>query len=295
MNRYEKVMQKLANNGRILIDGATGTEVERRGVPPVNNAWNGGGALTHPDILRQIHEDYIDLGAQIVISNTFATSKYVLEDANWEEHFDLLNRKGVTLAIEARDNKNMPDVLVAAGLAHWAWTTDPSLEKLQNDTDAQVAIMAEAGADLFMLEMMHMLDRTLILIESAQKTGLPVWVGFSCRVKEDGVVRLLSGEPLADALSAIKDKNIPLVSIMHTDVSYIDAALEVLKEHWSGYMGIYAHSGQHIEDRWRYEDVISPQEYAAKCQQWMNEGVQMIGGCCGIGTNHIEELAKLPF
>ncbi|MEM7334852.1 MAG: homocysteine S-methyltransferase family protein [Chloroflexota bacterium] len=293
MTRYEKIMQKLKENGRILIDGATGTEVERRGVPPVENAWNGGGALTHPDILRQIHEDYIDLGAQIVISNTFATSKYVLEEAGWDAHFDVLNRKGVTLAIEARDNKNKPDVLVAAGLAHWAWTTDPPLHKLRSDTEEQVAIMAEAGADLFMLEMMHMLDRTLILIEAAQETGLPVWVGFSVRNHEDGIVRLLSGEPLADALAAIQDKNIPLVSIMHSQVEYIDAALAVVKENWAGNVGVYAHSGAHIDDRWRYEDVISPAEYAQECEKWLEQGVQMIGGCCGIGTNHIAELAKI--
>ncbi|MGB0385433.1 MAG: homocysteine S-methyltransferase family protein [Ardenticatenaceae bacterium] len=74
-------MQRIHHGERILIDGATGTEVERRGVPQLDNAWNGGGALTHPDIVRQIHEDYIGCGAQIVISNTFATARHVLRDA----------------------------------------------------------------------------------------------------------------------------------------------------------------------------------------------------------------------
>ena len=293
MNRYKKLMQRIESNGRILIDGATGTEVERRGVPPVNHAWNGGGALTHPDILRQIHEDYIELGAEIIISNTFATARHVLQDAGWEEQFDLLNRKGVTLAIEARENKNKPDILVAGGISHWSWTTNPSLEALRINIEDQAAIMADAGADFIMLEMMVNIERTLILIEAAQKTGLPVWVGFSCKVKEDNVVRLLKGEPLADAIAAIQDKTIPLVSIMHTQVEYVDAALAILKQNWPGPKGVYAHSGQHIGDGWVYDDVISPEEYASNCARWLEEGVQLIGGCCGVGSKHIAELAKL--
>ena len=54
MTPYQALMQRLHNGDRILIDGATGTEIERRGVPMVDNAWNGGGALTHPDIVRQV-------------------------------------------------------------------------------------------------------------------------------------------------------------------------------------------------------------------------------------------------
>jgi len=58
VNQYFALMQRVHNGCRILIDGATGTEIERRGVPMVDNAWNGGGALTHPEIVRQVHEDY---------------------------------------------------------------------------------------------------------------------------------------------------------------------------------------------------------------------------------------------
>ena len=79
LERYETIRQRLAAGERILIDGATGTEVERRGVPQLENAWNGGGALSHPDIVRDIHLDYIREGAEIVISNTFATTRHALE------------------------------------------------------------------------------------------------------------------------------------------------------------------------------------------------------------------------
>ena len=86
MDRYNKLMNRAQEGECILIDGATGTEVERRGVPKLDNAWNGGGALSHPEIVKQIHKDYIQSGAEIVISNTYPTTKQALRDANQENN-----------------------------------------------------------------------------------------------------------------------------------------------------------------------------------------------------------------
>ena len=290
MNPYHMLMNRIHNGERILIDGATGTEVERRGVPQLDNAWNGGGALTHPDIVRQIHEDYIGSGAQIVISNTFATARHVLRDAQWEEHFEFLNRRGVELAQEARHNMQAPDVLVAGGISHWSWVEHPSHDELRANIEEQAEIMAAAGADLIMLEMMINIEKTLILLEAAQKTGLPVWVGFSCEVDEEGVARLWEGATLEEAIEAIQDKNVPLVSIMHTEVEYVDACLDVLQANWSGAIGVYAHSGLYVGSEWIFDGVILPDEYASAAERWLARGVQVIGGCCGIGVEHIEML-----
>ncbi len=95
MGGYDRLMDRIANGERILIDGATGTEIERRGVPQLENAWNGGGALSHPDVLRSVHEDDIREGAEIVISNTFATHRHALRDAGVEHQFETLNTANV--------------------------------------------------------------------------------------------------------------------------------------------------------------------------------------------------------
>lgn len=294
MNRYRALMQRLRNGDRILIDGATGTEIERRGVPMVEDAWNGGGALTHPEIVRQVHEDYIRCGAQIVISNTFSTSRHVLQDAGLEEHFEMLNRRGVELVREARTNMQTPNVLVAGGITHWSFTRQiPPHRQLGANAEEQAAIMADAGADLIMLEMMADVERTLILLAAAQKSGLPVWVGFSCHLDEDGVVRLLDGPTLAEGIKAIVDKDVSLVSIMHTEVEYIDACLDVLQANWPGPIGVYAHSGEFVAPNWIFNDTISPEEYASEAGSWVQRGVQVIGGCCGIGVEHITLLKEL--
>jgi len=287
-NRYENLIRRVRNGEHILIDGATGTEIERRGVPQLDNAWNGGGAMSHPDIVRGVHEDYIRNGAEIIISNTFATSKHALHDAGVEDQFERLNRRGVELAIEACARMQRPGVLVAGGVSYWSWTgRHPPLDVLRDGVKKQIEIMAKAGADLLMLEMMTDIKRMLTTLEAAQSGGLPVWVGLTCEPDETNTMCLRSGETLIEALAAIKDRNVPLVSIMHTEVKHIDACLDVMKEHWSGPIGVYAHTGLYVNPKWIFDDTISPEDYAAASGRWLARGVQVIGGCCGIRADHI--------
>ena len=294
MNRYHALIQRLNSGDQILIDGATGTEIEKRGVPMIQNAWNGGGALTHPDIVRQVHEDYIRVGSEIVISNTFSTSRHVLRDADLEEQFESLNRRSIELAVEARTNMNSPNVLVAGGITHWSFTEHvPPPHLLRTNIEEQAAIMANAGADLIMLEMMVDIERMLILIDAAQKSGLPVWVGFSCQLDEQGEPRLLDGPTLLEGINAIQAKDVPVVTIMHTEVEDIDDCLDVLKANWQGPIGVYAHSGKFVEPNWIFNDVISPEDYASAASLWLQQGVQIVGGCCGIGFEHIQLLKNI--
>lgn len=294
VSRYDRLMSRISNGERILIDGATGTEIERRGVPQLENAWSGGGALSHPDILRTVHEDYIREGAEIVISNSFATHRQALRAAGVEDQFETLNRRGVELAMEARDRMQAPDVLVAGGISYWAWAGEwVTSPELSASAAEQAAIMGDAGADMLMLEMMVDIERTLVTLESAQKSGLPVWVGFSCKSDEAGTMVLLHDEPLADALDALKDKNVPVVSIMHTSVQHIDPCLDVVEDHWSGPVGVYAHSARWENGVCYYDVTASPQEYASHSKAWLGRGVQVIGSCCGLGVGHIHALKPL--
>lgn len=290
--RYDTLMRRLLDGGRVLLDGGTGTELERRGVPTVADAWSGGGAMTHPDIVRDVHAAYIAAGAEIVISNTFGTSRHALVDAGHADAFEDLNRRGTELAVEARDTLAADDVLVAGGITHWSWTgRHPPLDDLRDSVAAQAGFMAAAGADLLMLEMMADVERFLTVLDGARTSGLPVWVGFSCADTSDGEVRLLDGPPLAEGLQAAAEREVPLVSIMHTEVTDIDASLDVVGTAWSGPVGVYAHSGVFVDNNWVFDGVISPEAYATAADRWLARGVQAIGGCCGTGPEHIRALA----
>lgn len=287
-------MTRMKNGECIVIDGGTGTEVERRGVPQLEHAWNGGGTLSHPEVVRTIHEDYIGHGAEIIISNTFAASRHALRDAGVEHLFERFNETGIRLALEARENMQKPDVLVAGGVAYWSWSgRHPTLDVLSKSIAEQVTIMEDSGADLIMLEMMVDIDRMLVTLEAAQTCNLPVWVGFSCEPDDQGTMRLFNGDAFVDALAAIKDKHVPLVSIMHTEVENVDGCLDVLDAHWDGLVGVYAHSSITKNGKWFYEGVISPDAYAAHSREWLKRNIHLIGGCCGIEPDHMERVRRL--
>ena len=297
-NRYQKMADRIDAGELILIDGATGTEIERRGVPQLDNAWNGGGALSHPDIVREVHQDYIRAGAQIIISNTFATSRHALEDAGVVEHFDALNRRGVELALDAREHSANPDIIVAGGISYWSWTGNkPTLNVLNDSITEQAQIMKEAGADLLMLEMMIDIDRMCVTLDGALTAGLPVWLGITCMIDDQGTVCLRNGESLSQALNALKNYEVPLISIMHTEVDLIGDCLRALKSDWDRWTGVYAHSQgdkrqKRSEHEWVFDGVISPEAYCTASESWRAQGINMLGCCCGLGVEHIRVLGE---
>jgi len=82
--------------------------------------------------------------------------------------------------------------------------------------------------------------------------------------------------------------------IMHTRVEDIGPALEILRQHWAGPLMAYAETGKLVLPDWRYQEVSSPREYAAEIEGWIrNYGVQIVGGCCGTGPEHIRVLRQL--
>ena len=294
MTRYETLMDRVARGHRILNDGATGTAIERRGVPQLDNAWNGGGALSHPDVLRAVHEDYIRAGAEIIISNTFATHRGALRDAGVEDRFEALNRRGVEIAVEARDRLQADAVLVAGGISYWSWIGNWwAPEDLAGPTAEQTAILADAGADLLMLEMMVDIDSMMVSLDAALATGLPVWVGLSCTPGEGGEIELLRGGTLEDALKALAGRPVPFLNIMHTEVEDIDACLDVVEAHWQGPVGVYAHSAGWQGEEGKFDNTISPAAHAEHARAWLDRGVTMVGGCCGLDVPHIEAMRPL--
>lgn len=304
--KYENLLRRMQAGEKIMIDGGTGTEVERRGVPQLQNAWNSGGSLSHPDIVRSIHEDYIRNGAEIIISNTFATSRNLLEDAGVPELFVDYNRRSVELAHEACQTMGTENVLIAGGISHWSFSGRlPSLGDLREGAAEQAAIMRDAGADLIMLEMMIEVPRMVAVLEDASTSRLPVWVGLSCAPDNDGNMCLQAGradengrmfgepsQPMITAIEALKGWNIPVLNVMHTDVEDIHKCLDILDEHWEGLVGVYAHSGGYVDGNWTFEDTISPEDFASAGGSWMDRDVRLVGGCCGIRPDHMEELGR---
>lgn len=296
VTRYESFMARIASGECILTDGATGTEAERRGIPQLENAWNGGGALSHPDIIRQIHRNYLDAGAEVVISNSFATHRHALVDAGEADRFEDYNRRAVELAVEARDMSGATGALVGAGMSYWSWTDSPPLAaEMRRAATRQAEVMAAAGADVIMLEMMVDLPNLEIMLDAVSGVGRPVWAGLTCRPGDGGVIALRRGGSLSDAVRLLDAHGVDLVNIMHTEVEDISASVAAISELWQGPIGVYAHSSTEVDKQWVFDDVISPAAYCDLAARWKDQGVSLIGGCCGITTAHVIEMKRRLF
>lgn len=291
MGRYDSMMKRIASGECILIDGATGTEAERRGVPQLDNAWNGGAALSHPDILRQVHLDYLDAGAELIISNSFATHLHALVAAGEEARFEAYNRRAVELAVDARTQSGKPDALVAAGVSYWSWIGDmPPAADMKAATQKQLAFMADSGADVILLEMMIDQKNLEIMLDAASSTGLPVWAGLTTGRHAEGHIMLREGDALAPAVTACADAGVELINIMHTEVEFVTDSITSIRQEWQGPIGVYAHSSTEIDKHWVFENVISPADYCSYAEGWKQQGISLLGGCCGIGSEHIHAL-----
>jgi S-methylmethionine-dependent homocysteine/selenocysteine methylase len=298
------LQQRLDGGEVVILDGATGTELERRGAPMDEAAWDAAALLTHPDMVREVHEDYIRAGADVIITNTFATARHVLEPAGMGERFRELNIRAVTLAKEARENATERPVFIAGSIstftARYDYSYEPRAERARANYREQAEVLAESEADVIALEMMRDIEQTTYALEAAVSTGLPVWVGFSCKSTDEGTIVLWDGDhTLTEAMERIPPLGASLVSIMHTLTEDTAPALRDMSERWSGPVGAYPHSGEFIMPNWQFIDMISPEDFARQAQGWLEMGVQLIGGCCGIGPEHIRQLkeglpARLP-
>jgi S-methylmethionine-dependent homocysteine/selenocysteine methylase len=298
-----KLAECLARGDVILLDGGTGTELERRGVPMDRQAWSATANLTHPDLVRGVHEDYIRAGADVVITNTFATARCHLEAAGLGERVAEVNRRAVELAREARDRAaGHRDVWVAGSMSTMAPGSDParrpSVARLSEMLREQADVLARAGVDLIVLEMMRDVDYAAGAVDAARATGLPVWVGFSCRQAADGAVRMFSGFQdllFEEIIAPVMAHGGSLLAVMHSEVRDTGPALEVAKRCWRGPLAAYPESGYFTMPNWQFVDVIAPDDFVAHAVDWLRQGVQVLGGCCGTGPEHIRLLRdRLP-
>jgi S-methylmethionine-dependent homocysteine/selenocysteine methylase len=303
-----RLAERLNDKEILLLDGGVSTEIRRRGVALDKNVWSGLATKTNPDEVRQVHEDYIKAGAQIITANTYSTARHVLESINLGQESKLLNLKSVQLAQQARDQVAKEEVFIAGSMSSMPPLTSDREVAVDGQIESSYQELAEgladAGVDLIIAEMMRDIENASIVIKAAVSTGLPVFIGFSAMMAENGVdVRSLRWKNADDTTSAhdfgemveiLKPLGGEAAGIMHTRVEDIGPALEVLRQHWSGPLLAYAETGRLILPDWRYEEVSSPEDYAAEIEGWIRHyGVQIVGGCCGTGPEHIRVLRQL--
>ena len=298
---YQFIEDKLVRGETIILDGGTGTDIQRRGAPMSSEVWCAEANLTHPHIVREVHEEYIRVGADIITANTFASSALSFNYFKRDDDLLLVDQAAVREARAAAAGHRVAVAgsvstmrPVVAGSDRTDLTTDWTEAEARALFKRKVDNLKACGVDLIMMEMMRDGDYSVWATEEAIKTALPVWVGISVERNADG--KLVGfGRPdqlfedFAPALAALGPK---VLSIMHTSPNDTDEALAVLRKSWSGPMGTYPECGFFKAPDWQFVDVITPVDLVLKSRDWQKLGVSAFGGCCGIGPDHIHHLSR---
>ena len=298
---YRNIQKKLDNGQTIILDGGTGTDIQRRGAPMSGETWCAEVNLTHPDIVRAVHEDYIRAGADIITANTFASS--ALSFNHYGRDDDLLKIDSTAVAIAKQAAAGKP--VAVAGSVSTMRPVEPGTDRTLKDREwpeaqardlfrRKVENLAKAGVDLLMMEMMRDVDYSVYATEAAIATGLPVWVGIS--VERDASGKLVGfgreDQLLDDVARRLSATRPAVMNIMHTSSNDTDEALDILGKYWKGPIGVYPECGYFKSPDWQFVDVITPQDLVAKSHDWQAKGATIFGGCCGIGAEHIAALAR---
>ena len=162
--------------------------------------------------------------------------------------------------------------------------------------------LAEAGCDFILAEMMIDTENAALVLDAANGTGLPVWIGLSASVDSDGRVTgyhaaidfadMPAGDFVAVADCVLAHGG-QVAGIMHSEIEATAPALDVLRERWSGPLMAYAESGKLVLPDWDFSQVVDPDDYAEIAAGWIaNHGVTIVGGCCGTGADHIRALKE---
>ena len=302
-NRYSKIREKLNQNELVILDGGVGTELQKRGIE-MDESWCGT-ASRNTEILKQVHLDYIKAGAQVITTNTYASSRLLLDAAGVGKDFEEINLKAIGAAKAARDEVS-DDILIAGSLSHRYPIAHGDMQSnatiqfeqsvLQEATDEMANILVENGCDLILLEMMYHPDRIQTVFESAKKTNKPIWAGFSTRRTENGDILSLTDSvdvPFREIVRIIKDYELDAVGIMHTDVNIVSDSIKIVREIYDGTILVYPDSGGWVSPNWIFDKVIKPHELKARASEWAKEGVQILGGCCGLSPEHIQAIAEI--
>lgn len=298
---YQHIREKLDRGEIIILDGGTGTDIQRRGTPMSSSTWCAEANLSHPEVVREVHADYIRAGADIIIANTFATSALLFNALGRDDELLAIDRAAVAIAKQAAAGH---EVAVAGSMSTMrpvvAGSDRTSKQKEWPEAKARALFkrkaenLAAAGVDLIMMEMMRDQDYSVWASEAAMATRRPVWIGISVERQKGGRLTGFGREDqafddVARVMAALKPE---LISIMHTSPNDTDEAIDILRRHWKGPMGAYPESGYFRMPEWTFVEIIPPEELVAKSQSWKKKGVTAFGGCCGLGPDHIGALAR---
>ena len=311
------IMDQIREGEPLLLDGGTGSELQRRGVDVLKGVddrlqgWSATANLEYPEVVQQVHQDYLRVGADIITSNNFWTTPTRMDTIGLRDRWQYYAKAAGENAIKARQAAN-PEAYVAGGIAAPSLQTRtgkdrPDLEllgakALRAEYVDHAKLLADLGVDLILAEYVGFIADCLAAVDACAEAGLPVFLGVR-HISTDGNMQY--GESLKNLASALVDHPVSAILLMCSQPEAISAGLPFLRDSYYGPIGAYPNLGYNPTgpvganypqltnqlpstgpDIFQIGDY-TPSRMAEFAKEWKDIGAQIIGGCCASGPEHI--------
>lgn len=308
---YARIAERLARGGTVLLDGGIGSELQEVGYPPPerrgsSHGWGTLALYEAPDLVKEVHRRYADAGAEVLFTDTWlihqcpeaeAAGLVAAPPGTWREKANL----GVRLAREAiAEGGRAGECAVAFTMRTIAVppadgpgrSTPIDLERVREIAET----IKREPPDLILVETMRDIAADLSFpdYEILLETGIPVWVayrrtvGSQCDV--DGTLFGADGDHFGRAAAKVEAMGIGAVLVNCLPPPRIRGVAPWLRGFTRLPLGAYANIGQWRDRQWWWEGAPGPAEYAEAALGWIDEGMQIVGGCCGVRPAHIAAL-----
>ncbi len=295
---HNPIERFLASRPVMILDGALATELERRGADLFDPLWSAKILLERPDMIRAVHLDYFNAGADVATTATYqATFDGFARRGLGRARAARLMRDAVELALRARDDFwNDPmrppqrlRPLVAASIGPYgAFLADGSEYRgrysisdgeLREFHRPRLEVLAGSGADLLACETIPCLREALVLAHLLEDfPPLTAWIGFAC---QDGG-RNCEGEDVGECAAALQRfDRIAAVGVNCTRPEFVADLLGRMRSHTDKPLLAYPNSGERydaVRKRWSADGGMQP--FAVQARSWIDAGARLIGGCC---------------
>jgi S-methylmethionine-dependent homocysteine/selenocysteine methylase len=282
----------------LLLDGATGTELGRRGVDISLPLWSARALLDAPDVLEAVHRDYLEAGADLITACTFRTHRRSLAKGGVGDRAKELTQRAVEIARRARDALNLrAKVLGSVAPLEDCYRPDlvPTLAECEREHREMIQHLIDAGVDGILIETQNTLTEADAAARQAIELVQPpaFWMISFCTRNDGPPNILLSGESLTDVLPSLRGAY--AIGINCVAAPMIESQVKLLRLLVPGKTRIcaYANIGKATADgEWIAGDASHPEIYAGYAARWIAAGASIVGGCCGTRPETIAAIKR---
>ncbi len=298
----------MGNNRTIILDGGMGRQLARIGAPFRMPEWSALALIEAPDLVERAHAQFIAGGAEVITTNSYSILPHQIGKDYFKSNGCRLADLAGRLARSAADKAGRK-VKVAGSIPPPFGSYQPN----KFDADCAPAILdilimgLAQHVDVWLIETQSSTAEAHTALKAAARFPRPIWVSYTLKDEAGRTepAELRSGEPVADAVRATVQWGAQAVlfncSQPEVMAAAVSAGVEALRAIGRGdvRIGVYANTFEpEPPSDAAYAGIsemradVSPQRYLAFVEQWLASGASIVGGCCGIGPEHIAEIAE---